>query len=204
MAFLPLIPQATDKLSISQGNILNNFTILGAIAGNANAASASINNSSGFNWINLPSQGSIPPSGSSFPATNVALYSAVNGSSTRNELYINKTNAAGVVQIPATASTLGATAAPILGTAGFTYLPSGMILKWGSGSATGSNVISFTGPAFTVCLSVQLTVLQAGASDANLAVRLVAITPTNFTAWGSPRITTGSAAVNFYYLAIGY
>lgn len=203
MPFLPNIPQTTDKLSISQGNILNNFTILGAIAGNSNASSASINASSGFNWINLPAQGATPPAGSSFPSGNVALYSFINATSGRNELYINKTNAAGVVQIPSTASSLGFSS-PVLGSSGYTYLPSGMILKWGVGSANGSNTISFTGQAFTVCLSVQLTVLQAGASDTNLSVRLVAITPTNFTAWGSPRTTVGSAAVTFYYLAIGY
>jgi hypothetical protein len=203
MAFLPNIPQATDKLSISQGNILNNFTILGAIAGNANASSASINASSGFNWINLPAQGATPPGGSSFPAGNVALYSFINATSTRNELYINKTNASGVVQIPSTASTLG-TSSPGLGSAGYTYLPSGMILKWGAATITGSGTVSFIGQAFTVCLSVQLTVLQAGASDTNLAVRLVAITNTNFTAWASPRTTVGSTAVTFYYLAIGY
>ncbi len=203
MAFLPLIPQSTDKLSISQGNILNNFTILGAIAGNANAASGSLNSTAGFNWIYLANQGATPPAGSAFPAGQVAAYSFINATSTRNELYINKTQASGVVQIPATASTLG-TSTPILGTDGYTYLPSGLLLKWGPGTANGSAVTSFTGPAFTVCLSVQLTVLQAGASDTNLSVRLVAITNTGFTAWGSPRITTGSAAVSFYYLAIGY
>jgi|SoiMetStandDraft_2_1073263.scaffolds.fasta_scaffold00037_15 hypothetical protein len=203
MAFLPLIPQSTDKLSISQGNILNNFTILGAIAGNASAASASINSTSGFNWLYFPNQGATPPAGSSFPAGDVALYAFNNVTSTRDELYINKTLASGVAQIPSTASTLG-TATPLLGTDGYTYLPSGLILKWGPGTANGSAVIAFAGPAFTVCLSVQLTVLQAGALDTDLAVRLVAITNANFTAWGSPRSTTGSAAVSFYYLAIGY
>ena len=203
MAFLPLIPQSTDKLSISQGNILNNFTILGAIAGNANVSSNSLNTTSGFNWVYLSNQGSTPPAGSSFPAAAVSLYSYTNATSTRNELYINKTNNPGVVQIPATASTLG-TATPLLGTDGYTYLPSGLLLKWGPGTANGSAVTNFSGPAFTVCLSVNLTVLQAGASDTNLSVRLVSITNTGFTAWGSPRTTTGSAAVNFYYLAIGY
>lgn len=203
MAFLPLIPQSTDTISISQGNILNNFTILGAIAGNANSASASLNSTAGFNWVYLPSQGATPPTGSSFPAGEVALYSYTNATSTKNELYINKTQDSGVVQIPVTASTLG-TSTPLLGTDGYTYLPSGLLLKWGPGTANGSAVTSFSGPAFTVCLSVQLTVLQAGASDADLAVRLISIVNTGFTAWGSPRSTTGSAAVSFYYLAIGY
>ena len=126
--FLPSIPQPTDQLSVSQGNILNNFTILGAIAGNINASSSSINATSGFNWLFLPTQaGSIPPTGSAFPANNVGLYSATNPGSTKNELYVNRTNPSGtVIQIPITAYNSGA----VVGNAAtaWTYLPSGMLM----------------------------------------------------------------------------
>ena len=71
MAFLPNIPLSTDQLSVSQGNILNNFTILGAIAGNSFPSSASLATNSGFNWLYLPSNGAIPPTGSAFNEANV-------------------------------------------------------------------------------------------------------------------------------------
>ena len=63
MAFLWNIPQPTDQLSVSQGNILNNFTILGAIAGNSIIpnGSASLNNIAGFNFVNLANQGGTVP-----------------------------------------------------------------------------------------------------------------------------------------------
>lgn len=209
MAFLPNIPQATDKLSVSQGNILNNFTILGAIAGNANPSSDSINASAGFNWILLPSQGAIPPAGSAFPSGVVALYSATDTVTSQNELYINKTNQATVVQIPATASILSVNSAPTVFSNGWSYLPSGILLKWGGNiTANGLLTVNFpTGaniPAFTTCLTVLLTLEDGTAGDANRAIRLQNVNPTNFSVYGSFRTTTGAAASVFTYLAIGY
>lgn len=144
MPFLPNIPQSTDQLSVSQGNILNNFTILGAISGNSNASSASINATSGFNWIYLPPQGATPPAGASFTAGNIGLYSANNSVTSQNELYINKQNQATTVQIPATASILSVNSSPGTFSSGWTYLPSGILLKWGqsampSGGSSGAN-----------------------------------------------------------------
>lgn len=209
MAYLPNIPQATDQLSISQGNILNNFTILGAIAGNANPSSDSINSTAGFNWILLPSQGAIPPAGSAFPAGTVALYSATNSTTSKNELYINKTNQATVTQIPVTASSLSITSAPALNTGGWTYLPSGMLLKFGNGSANGNTAFTFAAlnpgsPAFTQVLSIVLCTAYSNASDGDGFARLSSFTNLGFNAFGSARTTVTTKAVLFQYLAIGY
>jgi hypothetical protein len=209
MPFLANIPLSTDQLSISQGNILNNFTILGAIAGNINAASAAVNATSGFNWIYLPNNGATPPAGSSFPAGDIALYASLNGTTNQNELYINKTNQATVVQIPATASILSANSAPAALSSGWTYLPSGILLKWAANqTANGLTVVNFpTGaniPAFTTCITVIPQIANGGAGDANQAIRLTGVNPTNFSVYGSPRTTTGASAVTFTYIAIGY
>jgi len=174
MAFLPNIPQSTDQLSVSQGNILNNFVILGAIAGNANASSASINMGvgaglpSGFNWIYLQPQGATPPAGAAFTAGNVGLYSANNAATTFNELYINKTTSLGVVQIPMTADILGGTNAAN----GWTYLPSGLKMAWGRATLVapgvftvvyGTELTNF--PGFSTQTSApQLTRISAGAT----------------------------------------
>lgn len=209
MAYLPNIPQSTDKLSVSQGNILNNFTILGAIAGNSNPSSNSINSSAGFNWILLASQGAVPPSGASFPAGSVALYSAPSPITSQNELYVNKTNQATVVQIPVTASVLSVTSAPVVFSNGWSYLPSGILLKWGGNiTANGLLTVTFpTGaniPAFTTCISVFLTLEDGTSGDANRSIRLQNVNPTNFSVYGSFRTSTGAAASVFTYLAIGY
>lgn len=136
--FLPNIPQATDQLSISQGNLLTNFTVLGAIAGNSNASSASINSSSGFNWLYLPPQSATPPAPAAFTAGNIGLYSANNAVTTFNELYINKTTASttasGLKQIAATAMK------QVSATQGWAYWPNGMLVKWGQVSSTATNV----------------------------------------------------------------
>lgn len=208
MAFLPLIPQGTDQLSVSQGDILNNFTILGAIAGNANASSGSLNVTSGFNWVYMPTNGvAIPPAGAAFPAGELGIYSATNGTTTKNELYINKTNQATVVQVPMTASIMSQNSAPAALSNGWTYLPSGILLKWGANQVvTGSQTINFPAgsPPFTQCITVMLTVAQGGGADVNRAIRLVSVAPTGFTAYGSTRTSTGAAATTFTYLAIGY
>lgn len=211
MAFLPNIPQSTDQLSTSQGDILNNFTILGAIAGNANNSSASINSSAGFNWVYLAAQGSTPPVGSSFAANNVAMYSATNATTSKNELYINKQNQATTVQIPATASLLSINSAPASNNGMWTYLPSGLILKSGQSTGTQSGLVTVTptgGPAFTQILSVIVCPANGSTTgDLNFAVRLVDInSATTFRIYISSRTSTGASSgqTGFQFLAIGY
>lgn len=193
MAFLPNIPLSTDQLSISQGNILNNFNILGAIAGNSNVSSSSINSASGFNWIYLPVNGSIPPSGASFVAGAVGLYGALNSVSSTNELYINKTITTGsgtsVAQIASTAASLT--------NPGWSYFPSGVLMKWvfPTVSGAGSNSFTFqTGaniPSFIELFSVLLTPQTVG-----LVGQVTSISATTFT-------INSSGAGTFYMLAIG-
>lgn len=168
MAYNAQIPQSTDQLSVSQGQILGNFTALGAIAGNANPSSASLNTNSGFNWLYLPVQGSTPPAGAAFAAGQIGLYSAANASTGYNELYINKTTSAGVVQLPMTGYVLGGTNAAN----GWCYLPSGLKMAWGRATLAAPGVFTVvyateipTFPGFTTQTSApQLTRISAGAT----------------------------------------
>ncbi len=217
MSFLPNIPQANDQLSLSQGNILNNFQLLGAIAGNGNPSSASIDDSvgvnlpAGFKWIYLQPQGSTPPAGSAFTAGNVAMYSASNSTTSKNELYITKQNQATTVQIPATASILSITSAPASNSGSWTYLPSGLIMKSGNqtGAFSGLTTTNIAGaPVFTQILSVMVCPYNGSSTgDLNFAVRLVDITgPTTFRTYISSRTSTGAASgqTGFQYIVIGY
>lgn len=204
MSFLPNIPQPTDQISISQGNILNNFGILGAIAGNTNPASTSINNTSGFNFINFPVN-TIPPI--TFPAGNIGLYAGLNPTTSQNELYINKTNQATVTQIPATASILSITSAPASATAGWTYLPSGLIIQWGSGTVTVPQ--NFTDVDFPISFANQCLVVIATPTNSNNGVTtpLIYLNPLNYTQtkFGIACYPgTASGSPGFTYIAIGY
>lgn len=205
MAYDPNIPQATDLLSQSQSDIQSNFAALKVLIdinhetfGNAQEGK--------HKYVELPVQTPSPPI--AFAAGEVALYSFLNATTTKNELYINKTNQATVVQVPATASILSTNSNPGLNVAGWTYLPSGILMKWGSGSANGNTAFTFpvaaTIPVFTNVMSMQLCTAYSNIADGDGFVRLSTFTNLGFTAFGSARTTVTTKAVMFQYLAIGY
>jgi hypothetical protein len=211
MAYQYNIPLATDQLSKSQSDIQGNFNALGVIAGNGSTASSSLNGTVGFNYVYLASQATTIPA-ITFPAGNIALYSATNPITSKNELYINKTDQATVVQIPATASILSVTSAPALNSAGWTYLPSGILMKWGFVQLTNAGapqtITYATGatiPIFTQVFNIQLT--QAYASNTTSQNRVFAISTTTApTTTGFTLTYSGSfdTSTYVYYLAIGY
>jgi len=210
MPYLYNIPLATDKLSISQGNIQANFNALGAIAGNTNASSSALSATSGLKWVYLPSNASLPPSGSAFPAGEVAIYGApetYTGPVTRNELWINKTIAAGVAQISMTGSSVSRTA-PAAGQTGWTNLPSGIKLVWGNSSGTANAVktVTLTGDATftTTGIAVILTPYTTGVTDPiQLSVVSKGFNTAN-TFQCIPNNNNGAGTVEFTYLAIGF
>ena len=203
-SYLPNIPQSTDLLSNSQLALLNNFGAIQTLidVDHVDFAKATAGQ---HNQVSLVVQSPAP----TFSAGQVGIYSFLNSITNQNELYINKTNQATIVQIPATASVLSVTSAPSALTAGWTYLPSGILLKWSANvTANGQQVITFpvaaTTPAFTTCMTVLVSIADGGAGDVDESIRLTAVTPTNFSVYGSPRTTTGAKNVTFTYLAIGY
>jgi len=90
---------------------------------------------------------------------------------------------------------------------GFAYLPSGILLKWGSTSGSGFLAYNFpTGssvPAFSTCYRVYLQPYNASSSDSDIYVRVSSWTASQFAFYASPRTTTGAKSVTFNYLAIG-
>jgi hypothetical protein len=210
MAYQANIPQPTDLLSQSQSDLLNNFQALQTLI-DINHVDFASGDQGKHKWVTFPLQGATPPAGSGFLAGELGLYNATSSLTAQNELYINKTNQATVVQVATTASILSSNSAPAQNSFGWTMIPSGIVLKWGNFSGfSGLNTVTLTtsaadGPALTQILSVQLTPYNPAGGDVNFAVRLAnIISPTQFNVYISSRTAAGAAVGGFQYLVIGY
>lgn len=206
MAYQANIPQPNNLLSQSQDDILNNFQAIQTLIG-INHVNFNDADQGKHKWLSLPQQAATPPAGSAFGATELGLYNAVNGTTAKNELYVNKTNQATVVQVPMTASILSTNSAPAANSSGYTLLPSGILLRWGSFTGiTGLSTVTLSGGILpTGIISVQLTPYTPSTTDDNFAVRFVdVLSATQFRIFVSSRTTTGAATGGFQYLVIGY
>lgn len=213
-----IIPQANDFLSISQGQILNNFGAIQSLIQTDHTDFPSGTKTAGqHDRVSFTVQTSPPaqnlPNRANWVAGQVGMYSALNGTTNQNELYINKTNQATVKQIPATASVLSVTSAPGNHITGWTYLPSGILLKWGNSQQfSGLLNIQVNGianqPDFLGVMSIQVTTEGTNTSDVDRFVRLVSTwnIPANnyFQVYASFRTQVGATTASCEWLAIGY
>jgi hypothetical protein len=204
------IPQPTDQISQSQDQILQNFQAIQALI-DINHVDFASGDQGKHKWVTLPNQAAIPPAGSGFAGGEIGAYNATNATTAVSELYLNKTNQATVVQVPSTASTLSINSAPAANAGGWTYLPSGLILKCGNASGvTGLTTVTLpsgvgVAPAFTQIIGVIVCPYSTSTSDVNFAVRFVDIlSGSQFRVFVSSRTGSGSATGGFQFLAIGY
>lgn len=185
MSWNPNIPQPTDALSQSQADILANFQALDALFDGGIQ-----------DFVIFPQQSSQPTTSS----TEVALYSALDSGSNIQLFYGPKSTGTPI-------NLTGSGAA----SSGWAYLPSGILLKWGSGSGSGSFAVSFPlspAPAFNNIFSIQISVAAANTSPSpstppDLYAQIWQYTTTGFQAYLSKRLSTSSAIVPFTYFAIG-
>lgn len=200
------IPQPSDIPSQSQADLLNNFQAIQTLIDINHVDFASADQGK-HKWVTLPVQTPSPPI--AFGAGELALYSFLSPVTTKNELYINKTNQATVVQVPTTASILSTSSNPGNNVSGWSYLPSGILLKWGNDTANGDTNILFpvagTIPVFTNVMCLLITP-KAGStvSDPDRSVTLGTYSSTSFNVWGGNRTSNTANLAAFEYLAIGY
>lgn len=185
--FNPNIPQATDALSQSQLDILNNFQAI-----------APLFEQDILQWVDLPVQAVAP----TFAAGDEGLYNLNYATTAKNELFVHKQTFAGTAEVPMTASILSTTGSP--GTVGWTYLPSGILLKWGRTSVTTDpqlfTIPTGSTPAYTQIFNIYLTPMDTS-SNTNFTLGLRSITGTTaFTIY----CTNPTAATFMNYLIIGY
>jgi hypothetical protein len=97
--------------------------------------------------------------------------------------------------------TLGAS---LVAANGYTRLPNGLLMQWGTQAASVNNatVATVTFPAtFSSVYSVQITIANSSTKETALAAVVNAVSTTSFT-WKSS-LATAAATANIYYLAIG-
>lgn len=155
--YLPNIPQATDQLSISQGNILGNFQGIQQLV-DVNHEDFASGNAGKHKQVTLTDQSANLPvvvAGTDivmYSATEIAPFSAIG-----QQIYLKYPSG---IRVPTTAT--GST-----GNSGWTYLPSGIKMAWAQLSiaiSPGLNTIALNAAlfganfiAFTTLYNMQLT-----------------------------------------------
>jgi hypothetical protein len=183
MAYNANIPQSADQISVSQADILGNFQAIDTFVA-VDHIGFGIVDAGKHKTATFP-QAAAP---AAVGATEVGIYAAALGGAP--ELYINKT----ATQVPFTKSVQAA--------AGYTYLPSGMIMQWGTVNAThGGTYAGFTIAFPTACVNVHVTGIENG--GVNDFVSVDTVTVAGFWAYSSTR-SGGASTTNCYYFAIGY
>jgi hypothetical protein len=198
MAYQANIPQSSDRLTDSQSDMLGNFQAIQALIDVNHYDFASPNQGKHF-MVSMPAQSPAPM----FAAGEVGLYAFLNSVTNQNELYINKTNQVTVTQIPATASSLSVLSAPAQGSAGWSYLPSGIYIAWGTATVSGNTLVTLPNPPPTQLLSVQLTPVSGSSSYMNYQTVLNNIVSrSTFNVVGT--LNGGASSFTCSYFVIGY
>lgn len=202
MAYNSAIPQATDFISTSQQDILNNFSAINTFV-NVNHVAFNGADQGKHLYLQMPEHAA-PTTG----GNEAGLYANVGATSGVTELYFRREgNGASIAFTEATAPNSNLSA-------GWTRLPSGVVIKWGSHAATGNATFTWTSddatfPGFTYVYQVMVCVGDGAAGDVDEAIRLIGASGTggggtnNFTVYGSKRTSLGAALVQFRYIAIG-
>ena len=206
MAYTNSIPNATDLPSNSRPQIKGNFEAIYTVNGvNHIQFNDSSGNQGKHKYVSFPVQTASPPT-PPFVSGECGMYSFLNPNTSQNELYISKLNQATDTQIPFTASNLSVTSAPAEDTAGWSYLPSGLLIKWGtattSGSALNEKVYYDTTVPFGAVFSVTMTPRFLGDND--ILALVYGSTRTYFEVYTSKISKRNSPrSVPLYYFAIG-
>lgn len=190
MAYVSTIPQATDKLSVSQGDLLNNFIAIDTFV-NVNHYGFGTADEGKHLYIQMPITGSPPGTA----ADEVALYTDTGLTSGNPELWVRRESNGAQIAFTEAVKT----------SAGWTMLPSGVLLQWGTGTidASGSGTINFPRTFPVGCLNVQLTSKVPASPAQQRFIQVVSFTTAHFVA----KSYTGAgvlSASDCYFFAVGY
>lgn len=194
MAYNNNIPQPNDDLSVSQPQILANFAEI-ATAFNLNHVAFNATGEGKHMFVEMPNQNASPPT---TIANEVGLYCNTSTLTAQPELFFIKQ-----LGTTAPAPLNGAngyefTSSNYILNGGWTRLPSGILMKWGTFSTGGSTgtVVFPTGatiPAFSNVYNIQLTANGVATQYYTFNTVLV----TQFA------VASNVTGINLNYLAIG-
>lgn len=192
---LNIIPTAGQTLNETRDPIRNNFTYIDNGVSQDHIA-LNTTGAGKHNQVTLPVQTGAP----TFAAGENGIY---NRTLTANEVYLHKQYYGGTHEIPMTNSTISTTARST-GELAYTYLPSGIILQWGTWNTATSYTVTLPIAFPNALLNVQLTPYFSGTGVTNALILWVpgGTSTTQFTV-GSTVNGTQTPAI-FSFLAIGY
>jgi len=150
MAYNSNIPQPNNLISQSQGDILDNFTALNT-SNSVNHVAYNDANQGKHKFMQMPEEVANPATAGNEGALVVKEAGAL-----AELFYVPESNGAAVQM---TSGGISASAA-----SGYSFLPGGMLIQWGTAAGTSAGTanvfpVSFTGTAYTVVV----TPLNAGA-----------------------------------------
>lgn len=187
MAYNANIPLPGDKLSNSQPEILQNFQGIGT-AFALNHIGLDLANAGQHKLVNMPRQ--------AFPqvvaGTNLLLYVGLDPNTALSELYLKRSTDPGD-GLPFTSKGTD------LASYGWSALPSGCYIKWGSFSVAGNvlSTVTMQGPAFTNINSYSVSVtINSTTTVASVAVNNLNTTQFQF-------LSNVAAVTTYRYLVIG-
>jgi hypothetical protein len=211
MSYNNNIPLAADKLSVSQSDLLNNMMAIESLV-EVDHVDFNAPGQGKHQRVSLVQNTPNPPP---FDAGDVGLYGFYSPVSLQNEMFISSVKQSGPPQqVNATGSILSTNFSPGTNSNGWTYLPSGILIKWGkvtvvSTSITPAFSYSFPGgagtPAFNTVFSMQLSICDfAAINDTNKSVILAGFQASGFAAIATVRYNSSTyTTVDCNYLAIG-
>lgn len=209
MAYNNAIPNANDKLRNSQPQIKDNFSSIDSSWQVDHVPFNSAPDAGKHNRIQFPKlTNATTPVANTFVAAagQLALYNTQNATTAQEEIYLKRNSDGAALGIPITAGSIGVS--------GWSYLPSGLLIKWGNISANGNgNVINMgAGPNFSTATSFRVY-LTSNSNNPNNLWAYTAYTGAGVNSFtlGARQITTAGSIISnpsfstntYNFLAIG-
>lgn len=191
MAYNENIPQAADNPSQSQAQILDNFQEI-STAFNLNHGNFNAGDQGKHSFLQMPEQGSAPATS----ANEAAIFSQESSLTGVTELVFRRESNGDEIEFTG-----------FLGAAnGWTRLPSGLLLKWGSGNGSGVHTTQFdvgaTIPVFTTTYTAFVTTADSSASP-NTFAYFREVSNVEITVYGSRKTSTVATDTTYTFLVIG-
>ena len=199
MAYNQNIPQPTDRLKISQADLLANFQELFTFFG-VNHYNFGDQNAGKHKFLQFPIQGAAPATG----LTETALYSATGATSGVPELVFRRANNGITVPFTEGANVLQ----------GWTRLPSGLVMKWNAQALTAvqanqnitQTLALSAAPVLTTALWGIVSIEQPTAADPDAVAYTVTLASNQISYRLWRRVTNNTQpnnAVNVFGLLLG-